>query len=272
MRGALWASPMPGTIIRIIPADAGSTTFWHSAAHHGWDHPRGCGEHMSWSMSSPCSLGSSPRMRGALDGPVQGVGLNRIIPADAGSTRVKDTLSDLVEDHPRGCGEHQHAQTIFIIVYGSSPRMRGAPGPWPWNIIRRRIIPADAGSTDHWPWSWIQNQDHPRGCGEHTKGCPSTMLTKGSSPRMRGAPYGLSDNRIYRGIIPADAGSTSPTIGTVRSSRDHPRGCGEHCLPYAGDQTMMGSSPRMRGALGIDIPGSLRGRIIPADAGSTLFF
>ena len=73
-------------IVRIIPADAGSTLgFRHGGACPG-DHPRGCGEHSMVSVTPGWVSGSSPRMRGALRGglPVQhGLG---IIPADAGST------------------------------------------------------------------------------------------------------------------------------------------------------------------------------------------
>ena len=51
--------------------------------------------------------------------------------------------------------------------------------------------------------------DHPRGCGEHPLLLCLFGDGLGSSPRMRGA-HCLSRNcRVLRGIIPADAGSTS---------------------------------------------------------------
>ena len=50
---------------------------------------------------------------------------------------------------------------------GSSPRMRGAPFSRRTWIIRRRIIPADAGSTSWCRATWTACADHPRGCGEH---------------------------------------------------------------------------------------------------------
>ena len=50
------------------------------------DHPRGCGEHQaSWNWIDR-TVGSSPRMRGALWVLVAVVVILRIIPADAGST------------------------------------------------------------------------------------------------------------------------------------------------------------------------------------------
>ena len=74
---------------------------------------------------------------------------------------------------------------------------------------------------------------------------------------------------MNRRIIPADAGSTIiPTLKN-RKSGDHPRGCGEHRhfrWPY---YTPKGSSPRMRGALSLELHEFIGDRIIPADAGST---
>ena len=72
-------------------------------------------------------------------------------------------------------------------------------------------------------------------------------------------------------IIPADAGSTAVQDLIHDAVGDHPRGCGEHRQWITSEEQSQGSSPRMRGApdekLGLDkYP-----RIIPADAGSTLF-
>ena len=55
--------------------------------HSNTDHPRGCGEHNSLDSDYYDNVGSSPRMRGALN-LWSVVALNaRIIPADAGSTQ-----------------------------------------------------------------------------------------------------------------------------------------------------------------------------------------
>ena len=45
---------------------------------------------------------------------------------------------------------------------------------------------------------------------------------------MRGALRGIFGRGDRKGIIPADAGSTSLYVGTAPEIRDHPRGCGEH--------------------------------------------
>ena len=92
---------------------------------------------------------------------------NRIIPADAGSTRRPSFARTIPRDHPRGCGEHGLFFQPPSCSHGSSPRMRGAlwmKVPYDSSL---RIIPADAGST------FFEYVYQPIGVG--------------SSPRMRGA-------------------------------------------------------------------------------------
>ena len=136
-------------------------------------------------------------------------------------------------------------------------------------ISDRRIIPADAGST---LWALLDRSvagDHPRGCGEHSRGSSGSGNANGSSPRMRGALDTHSHASWYPRIIPADAGSTHTGTAPITSTKDHPRGCGEHSLHLTPRGTPIGSSPRMRGALPSSRPPRRSGRIIPADAGST---
>ena len=93
--------------------------------------------------------------------------LKRIIPADAGSTYMSQNTENKYEDHPRGCGEHEHYKAYMHITKGSSPRMRGAPKYPTSETAESRIIPADAGSTPCRSVMSIMAKDHPRGCGEH---------------------------------------------------------------------------------------------------------
>ena len=72
---------------------------------------------------------------------------NRIIPADAGSTRHYRESMGAGRDHPRGCGEHCLLAEPVRVLGGSSPRMRGALISHPVHERRAGIIPADAGST-----------------------------------------------------------------------------------------------------------------------------
>ena len=86
MRGAHRHERGPEFIIRIIPADAGSTDGRSLSQSQCADHPRGCGEHSSIPVSFSHTPGSSPRMRGAHRHQSFHECRHGIIPADAGST------------------------------------------------------------------------------------------------------------------------------------------------------------------------------------------
>ena len=95
------------------------------------------------------------------------------------------------------------------------------------------------------------------------------VFALGSSPRVRGTRGDEGLHELVGGIIPACAGNTGRRVPAVRGGRDHPRVCGEHFgvsgVPYCA----MGSSPRVRGTLGLEVrDGPVLG-IIPACAGNT---
>ena len=148
--------------------------------------------------------------------------------------------------------------------------MRGAHHRPAGQHLRRGIIPADAGSTVESNHNWSAVKDHPRGCGEHNRPSETPGSQKGSSPRMRGAHEDGGQLMDKIRIIPADAGSTTGQPSTCEHTRDHPRGCGEHLARPIDHWNLVGSSPRMRGALVAYDRIMTRARIIPADAGSTI--
>ena len=149
MRGAPRPERHEALEWRIIPADAGSTCGPGRVFGQNADHPRGCGEHLPSARLTYAVSGSSPRMRGALCAKISAVKCIGIIPADAGSTRSQLSKRQRSQDHPRGCGEHYAWPYGVDLSEGSSPRMRGAPLPLSGHVAQRRIIPADAGSTEY---------------------------------------------------------------------------------------------------------------------------
>ena len=231
MRGALTIDVMKHAFHRIIPADAGSTKAIREWLNAREDHPRGCGEHHPCLATPQTQPGSSPRMRGALLRARPHMMMRRIIPADAGSTRWRPLPTRRHKDHPRGCGEHSDTDPIRYNLLGSSPRMRGAPAVIDKELCFSGIIPADAGSTGNIQPIQPTKGDHPRGCGEHRAFSGPWPSPRGSSPRMRGAPAHERTNHETNRIIPADAGSTCFCRQEPILVGDHPRGCGEHCLP-----------------------------------------
>ena len=156
-----------------------------------------------------------------------------------------------------------------MFAEGSSQRMRGAQLPCRCSRVVRRIIPADAGSTVVGVFVLTDIKDHPRGCGEHSARISPWLRGSGSSPRMRGAPMRNGRQSYGSWIIPADAGSTRRSRNPKGLHWDHPRGCGEHPVPSFSMRASCGSSPRMRGARGVQVCGLQGYGIIPADAGST---
>ena len=88
-------------------------------------------------------------MRGALHIILLNPILDRIIPADAGSTNRVYIMPDFCR--------------------GSSPRMRGALSLDDDMDRVAGIIPADAGSTGTMTRPGRCGRDHPRGCGEHSE-------------------------------------------------------------------------------------------------------
>ena len=187
MRGARIRKAGDASWPGIIPADAGSTMKLDTMPSVIWDHPRGCGEHVSTTLRVAALVGSSPRMRGAHRCEHPGRHNRRIIPADAGSTRNAWPHQSGPGDHPRGCGEHAAPGQGHGRVPGSSPRMRGALSQVERRRRHARIIPADAGSTPGSTSPPMSTGDHPRGCGEHYGWAGGVDLSEGSSPRMRGA-------------------------------------------------------------------------------------
>ena len=214
-------------------------------------------------------LGSSPRMRGAPGGSLSSLILIGIIPAYAGSTRLRAMPAGARRDHPRVCGEHAPASTRRLVARGSSPRMRGAHTTGADNSFSDGIIPAYAGSTSERPSCRCRTWDHPRVCGEHRLSWVSPWRLLGSSPRMRGAQRLGALPLVDYGIIPAYAGSTVSKVLFSFSMRDHPRVCGEHVRPTPLAPSFVGSSPRMRGALCRHHRDGRVVGIIPAYAGST---
>ena len=73
-------------ISRLIPAHAGKTASATLNALRAGAHPRACGENRRGRVFAGQELGSSPRMRGKLEGESRGRRESRLIPAHAGKT------------------------------------------------------------------------------------------------------------------------------------------------------------------------------------------
>ena len=213
-------------------------------------------------------VGSSPRVRGADPLALVCVPQDGIIPACAGSSRCSPPRASCWGDHPRACGEQRRSWMVLMSNPGSSPRVRGA-GPSPITLgATCGIIPARAGSSRACGRGATGSWDHPRACGEQDEPNIVSCYPKGSSPRVRGAGQGRRLRHSAGGIIPARAGSSRSTCRTSSQPWDHPRACGEQSFVLFALSFIMGSSPRVRGAVGNIGRDHARFGIIPARAGS----
>ena len=130
------------------------------------------------------------------------------------------------------------------------------------------IIPAHAGLTAIRRAGQPERRDHPRACGAHVFNSPADIGGWGSSPRMRGSLSELSKWRMVRRIIPAHAGLTPRRSRGRRRIGDHPRACGAHHVAHSFYLIWMGSSPRMRGSLSVQLAGGIVAGSSPRMRGS----
>ena len=56
-------------------------------------------------------------------------------------------VCQLIQDHPRRCGENKEAQAIKVLCTGSPPQVRGKLPVEPKSKFGDRITPAGAGKT-----------------------------------------------------------------------------------------------------------------------------
>ncbi len=173
------------------------------------DHPRACGANRFGIGALIGVSGSSPRMRGKHGRNPWCSFRVRIIPAHAGQTLRASSGSPQWSDHPRACGANSASFCPMEATSGSSPRMRGKHLLQLLHVGAGRIIPAHAGQTRLFDGVATSVPDHPRACGANYSVHRPHRIQDGSSPRMRGKPFGYdTDAKLHR-IIPAHAGQTS---------------------------------------------------------------
>ena len=156
-------------------------------------------------------------------------------------------MSCYVRAHPHVCGEHTVAGLDVVVSLGSSPRMRGTRGRYEPELRELGLIPTYAGNTiDKLPTIDLSGA-HPHVCGEHQRVRARKMMSRGSSPRMRGTQRAPQPEPYPSGLIPTYAGNTRMGCRTGCRFWAHPHVCGEHNSLVTLDRYEQGSSPRMRG-------------------------
>ena len=211
-------------------------------------------------------------MRGARKTAIHELANFGLIPARAGSTTSRCASERRLRAHPRPCGEHWDGEEGTVTALGSSPPVRGAPANERLVVASHGLIPARAGSTYRRPCYGSGAGAHPRPCGEHIKILGMTYGYAGSSPPVRGARISIRYKIRHTGLIPARAGSTVKVFSVTFWLWAHPRPCGEHKKACSIEPSSTGSSPPVRGALNSVASGFGGAGLIPARAGSTIWW
>ena len=210
-----------------------------------------------------------PRSRGEYRYAALGGFAERIIPALAGNTAIRQPGPGSSPDHPRSRGEYLLPHLRTRIDRGSSPLSRGIPAARDRREEASGIIPALAGNTLTSTTTSPVGRDHPRSRGEYARRRARNFHSCGSSPLSRGILCSRFQFLVQTRIIPALAGNTHGLNELLGASRDHPRSRGEYLSTLLAGAAMWGSSPLSRG-IPVD-PARRRGHvgIIPALAGNT---
>ena len=132
---------------------------------------------------------------------------------------------------------------------GSSPLTRGKRLVGTDRKFRSGLIPAHAGKTSGCREDCDNLGAHPRSRGENFGPMPKPTRLPGSSPLTRGKRSSGSGRGRGRRLIPAHAGKTSSSAGTLSTAEAHPRSRGENFWLHWRQVTRAGSSPLTRGKL-----------------------
>ena len=146
LRGTSPRPPYPLHHPRFIPASAGN--MFRPKSHRAMRsvHLRVCGEHLCSICERLIIVGSSPRLRGTLQGQQLNYMGNRFIPASAGNIDATGPTWYQGTVHPRVCGEHILTRYCPDAPFGSSPRLRGTFYGQVRGSLFYRFIPASAGN------------------------------------------------------------------------------------------------------------------------------
>ena len=194
---------------RFIPAPAGNSALPPPVIPPSTVHPRACGEQPISSSSKRTPNGSSPRLRGTELWQCRSNDAIRFIPAPAGNSKPCKIRLARWSVHPRACGEQFAGSLGWILLFGSSPRLRGTVSGAGPRVTHNRFIPAPAGNRCQRSKNGGLCAVHPRACGEQGQSEDSLLKTLGSSPRLRGTDPFRVRIEWRRRFIPAPAGNRS---------------------------------------------------------------
>ena len=130
--------------------------------------------------------GSPPLARGIPGVQKEKGGAERITPACAGNTDLRERISTVYKDHPRLRGEYVSTRPCQTVDRGSPPLARGIRPELRAGSHQSGITPACAGNTPLMSSVRTAPRDHPRLRGEYFCRLPHFTIIIGSPPLARG--------------------------------------------------------------------------------------
>ena len=247
VRGNLAQVRRPASEVGSIPACAGEPPCGRRQASHGRVYPRVCGGTRVPGQHPAAFVGLSPRVRGNPRPATRTSVSSGSIPACAGEPPGGPASRFPPRVYPRVCGGTGAAGKHVFAEAGLSPRVRGnQPVQAKWRA-ERGSIPACAGEPPRLPRLPHRARVYPRVCGGTPASSPSSFVTRGLSPRVRGNPLPQPDCGRAGGSIPACAGEPSAPPRSAARGRVYPRVCGGTRRSRAACKGTWGLSPRVRG-------------------------
>ena len=150
---------------------------------------------------------------------------------------------------------------------GSSPRIRGEYRTKWLPLCSTGIIPANTGRIQPRSVGYRRSTDHPREYGENPAPSTTQLISRGSSPRIRGELSAQRTAHTWIGIIPANTGRILQVEAFREGFGDHPREYGENPHNSTASFQPLGSSPRIRGECPMFVAAYDGEGIIPANTG-----
>ena len=219
---------------RFIPTRVGNTAQQAPGCIRGAVHPHACGEYHTKIGYLSSADGSSPRVWGILLRSSRTFEFNRFIP-----TRVGNTSAPHVTTTPSS---------------GSSPRVWGILAVFVVANKGRRFIPTRVGNTAPLRLDRLSAAVHPHACGEYGESRGSMEVEVGSSPRVWGIPFRRPQRTGHARFIPTRVGNTRRRLIAAIKPPVHPHACGEYKRRKNASASQRGSSPRVWGIRGQQVP------------------
>ena len=130
-------------------------------------------------------------------------------------------------NHPHACGDKAQQWETPPSVTGSSPRVWGQVGCRSSLTMVGRIIPTRVGTSLVNEFMRTAKVNHPHACGDKLFFMSDIYSVRGSSPRVWGQAGKTTDFAKFLRIIPTRVGTSTLSLQSDNSVKDHPHACGD---------------------------------------------